>query len=88
VGGAAPGELIPGNNVNSSYMKKPLLVFPIIFVGILGVIGMYEDVAVLQWNEVWGETKIYGKYFAAVLGSISYVFVQYARKSRIDDGEE
>ena len=73
------------NSMNNSICIKPLLVLPIIFVGILGVIGIYEDISIMQWHEVWGESKIYGKYFAAILGSISYAFVQYVAKKRNND---
>lgn len=73
------------NNMNYSMCKKPLLVLLIVFVGILGVIGIYEDISMLQGQEVWGESKIYGKYFAALLGTVSHAFVQYMAKKRIND---
>ena len=58
---------------------------PVIFVGILGVIGIFEDISILLGHEQWEESKIYLKYYAAILGTISFAFVQYKRiKSKND----
>jgi hypothetical protein len=60
--------------------NSQLLYLPIIFVGILGVIGIFEDISILLGHEQWGESKIYLKYYAAILGTIGYAFIQYQRK--------
>lgn len=66
-------------------LKSKLVFLPIIFVGILGVIGVFEDVSMLLGHEQWTSNKIFLKYYAAILGALSYVFVQYvySKKEKI-----
>jgi len=65
--------------------KPTLLMLPVIFVGILGVVGIYEDISTLQSHEAWDASKIVGKYVAAFLGTVSYAFVQYRARKRVSD---
>ena len=61
-----------------------LLFLPVIFVGILGVIGIFEDVSILLGHEQWEVSKIYLKYYAAILGTLGYAFIQYKRAKNIN----
>ena len=67
-------------------MKKGLLFIQVIFVGILGVIGMFEDAAILLEAQ-WDEDEIYLKYYAATLGSMGFVFAQHFARKRNEEND-
>ena len=55
---------------------------PVVFVGILGVIGVFEDIALFRSQEHWALTQIYGKYLSATLGTAGFVLAQLIRQKR------
>lgn len=62
-------------------MKKTIwssnyLQVPIVFAGILGVIGIYEDIQ--KPYEQW-ESTIYIKYYGAALGSLGHALALFYR---------
>ena len=52
-----------------------------IFVGILGVVGIFEDISILLGQESGDESKIYIKYYVAIIGTVNFIFAQYVAKN-------
>lgn len=60
-------------------MKNYVFYIPIVFVGILGVVGIFEDISALSDKECLVGPKLYLKYYIALLGSLSYAIGQFYR---------
>ena len=73
------------NNMTNTMWRNRLTFLPVIFAGILGVIGIFEDVSILLGQDKWEESTIYIKYYAAILGIVGFAFVPYMVKKRNDD---
>jgi hypothetical protein len=65
--------------------SRSLLSLPIVFAGILGVIGIFEDAGMWLGHEPWEASRKYLKYHAAFLGALGYALVLY-RQSKTDQG--
>uniref|UniRef100_UPI002FDA9827 hypothetical protein n=1 Tax=Arsukibacterium sp. TaxID=1977258 RepID=UPI002FDA9827 len=58
---------------SSNYLQVP-----VVFFGILGVIGIFEDIQTPYGQ--WEEYKIYIKYYAAVLGALGHALALFYGK--------
>lgn len=65
--------------VKQSIWNSSYLAVPAVFAGILGVIGMFEDVRIVLGREVSDEQGIYLKYYAAALGALGHAIMVYKR---------
>ena len=55
---------------------------PVVFVGMLGVIGIFEDIAIFRGEAHWALTQIYGKYLSACLGTAGFALAQLIGQKR------
>lgn len=62
--------------------RNPVIYVVIVFVGILGVIGSFQDFALLADRPAWELDQLYGKYLSAAFGATGFALTLVVARRR------